>query len=145
MTAEYNAVARHLIAKARLRGVNFVLPVDVLVADELIRPELKRKCFDTFDADSRDEGADYDGEIKSVFVGYPPDSPASAELALVGPYLGCPAPANDDVFIRGFIYDIGEASRKTLQATVAASDLLLVWGTVGVCEVSGFQMGQRAQ
>lgn len=141
--SKYRAVCTHIVRKARLRGVNFVLPTDVVVSEDPIPQEKMTKCFEKFDSDSRDEGADFDSDIKNVFVGFPPDNAADQEATLLGPILDGPRRDPCNIAVPGFVYDIGEASRKTMQQYLGQCEMLVVWGTAGVCEVSGFQMGQR--
>ena len=47
-------------------------------------------------------------------------------------------------YIEGYVYDIGPATIRLIEEELMGTDLLLVWGCVGVCEVSLFQGGQRA-
>jgi hypothetical protein len=146
LCADNRLVCLELVKKARMRGTKLLLPVDILSADEAIDAQLRRRCFDKFDADSRDEGADYNGEIKSVLVGYPENGPLAEEYTLVGPLKDYPQLEHysvPKVSVEGFVYDIGEQSRKVLQEQLANCDLLVSWGPLGACEVSGFQMGQR--
>ena len=46
--------------------------------------------------------------------------------------------------IHGFVYDVGTATCKMIKDLAASTDLLVVWGTAGVCESSAFQAGQKA-
>jgi 3-phosphoglycerate kinase len=140
LCADNRLVCLELVKKARMRGTKLLLPVDILSADEAIDAQLRRRCFDKFDADSRDEGADYNGEIKSVLVGYPENGPLAEEYTLVGPLKDYPQLEHysvPKVSVEGFVYDIGEQSRKVLQEQLANCDLLVSWGPLGACEVSG--------
>ncbi len=42
------------------------------------------------------------------------------------------------------MYDIGPETCRALKEVLGAAELVLVWGTAGVCEVSSFQAGQQA-
>ena len=46
--------------------------------------------------------------------------------------------------VPGYVYDVGPLTCQAIRSEVAASDIVLVWGTVGACEFASFQSGQRA-
>lgn len=117
----YKMVCGSLIAKSRLRGVALVLPVDLVVGDEIISPEQFLKCYTSYDKDSRDEGGDYDGDSTIITCDPPSGSP-----------------------IIGYPLDIGPLTCQLLRGTIPQHDLHLSWGTAGCCEISSFQGGQRA-
>ncbi len=118
--AKFKTVCASLLTKARLRGVQIVLPNDLVVGDEVIKSEHRMKCFQTIDRDSRDEGVDYDGESLVVL----------STDATSPPILGIP-------------FDIGPATCQQLRALIPQHHLHLSWGNVGCCEISSFQNGQR--
>lgn len=128
--SDYHDVCVALMRKAKMKGCRFVLPVDLIVGDLSVSDDDKVKCFQQFDLDARNEGVEYEGETK-VF-----------ECSGGGAW-------NDDSNAKpsamsGFAYDIGPKSCQVLQDVVATTELLLVWGLVGVCESSSFQSGQAA-
>ena len=55
-----------------------------------------------------------------------------------------PPSSTEMIYVRGYVVDIGPASIQMLKEEVAKADVVLVWGTVGMCEVGPFQVGQRA-
>jgi len=87
----------------------------------------KLKCFTKFEADARNEGTDYDGEAKVFRV-----SDAETDTGGVEP-----------VPLTGFAYDIGPETIAALKASLQSADLVVAWGTVGVCESGAFQAGQQ--
>jgi hypothetical protein len=147
LCSNYRLVCLQLIKKARMRGAQLNLPVDILAADESVDDAMRRRCFDKFDKDSRDEGVDYNGDIKSVSVAFPADTHASIEHALLGGPLyehAQHAYVVPVVVVDGFVYDIGEQTRKQLQEVLSTQcDICVCWGPLGACEISGFQMGTR--
>ena len=112
-------------SRARIRGTRFLLPLDVLVADEPISDQHRIKCFLNTDPEARDEGCDYDGDTKLFETLVPVDIIREVEVP-------------------GFIYDVGPKTCEMISHEVKACDLLFCRGTVGACEVSSFQAGQRA-
>jgi uncharacterized protein (DUF2147 family) len=48
-----------------------------------------------------------------------------------------------EMILGGYVYDIGAATCKMLKTVIASTDLLVIWGTVGACEMSAFQTGQK--
>ena len=134
-------VCKQLIAKARFRGVRLVLPTDLMVGEEPLKPQDWYRCVDKVEKDSRDEGGDYEDEIKVVSLeprALQPPPVAEGEEPL-------PAPEGfESIVTQGYVYDLGPESCKALTREVENCDLLLVWGTVGVCEIGTFQAGQRA-
>lgn len=124
--AQYKTPCAEIMKKALLRGVKLLLPVDVMTGDEAIPADARSKVFTSVDPDARDEGVDYDGEAKVVTI-FDQETDAVA-TKVVDRYVG----------------DVGERTCKLIQEEVATSDLLVAWGTMGACEVSSFQAGQRA-
>ena len=126
---DYHDVCLALLKKAKMEGCRLVLPIDLVVGDQIVSDDDKVKCFQTFELDARNEGVEYEGETKVI---------------------ECAAAAWDDdsnaqpSAVSGCAYDIGPKSCRVLQDVVAATELLLVWGLVGVCESSSFQSGQAA-
>ena len=125
LCAQNRSISSALLQKARLRGVRLNLPVDLVHGDEPLSLSHIAKGFANIPSDSRGEGADYEGEAKLVSI----SSESATEVMTV---------------VDGFVYDIGVESSTLLKQVVSTADLLCVWGTVGVCEVSGFQSGQTA-
>lgn len=117
----HRALARHLLKKARLRGVKVVIPIDLVVGDTEISGVDRLQSEQGVDPSSRDDGAEYEGD--------------SSILKL-------------DVFQETvsdvFVYDIGPSSIRAIEEEVRSASMVLVWGTAGVCESSSFQSGQRA-
>jgi len=136
MCAEHREVCVALLMKAKLRGCRLILPVDLLQGDEQLQSSHLAKAFVNIPNDARNEGADYDGETKvfSFEVNSPPN-----DCHFQG---SVPAPVTKTIVFDGFVYDIGPESCKLLAQSIAEADLLFVWGTMGVCEVSSFQSGQ---
>mmetsp|Transcript_21320 Transcript_21320/g.39797 ORF Transcript_21320/g.39797 Transcript_21320/m.39797 type:complete len:1535 (-) Transcript_21320:174-4778(-) len=122
--SDYKALCGMLLQKAKMRGVDIVLPVDVVTGDEPLSSSQLQLCFANVDDSARDEGADYEGESSVVSL-LPGDDGAS-------------------VFVQGFVYDIGPVTCDTISPMISGSQLHLSWGTAGCTEVSSFQAGQRA-
>jgi hypothetical protein len=161
----YREACHHLLKKAKLRGVKCVLPIDLVVGDESIEVYKRRAFLPSANTDDLggDDGIDYDGVIRSVYIGDPLEKEAisrdNATLptgenrnmaldALLGPMY---RESEDTHFIgekilavKNFIYDVGESSIERMKQETNSSDLMLIWGTLGACEISGFQNGQKA-
>jgi hypothetical protein len=120
--SSYKMVCRNLMTKSRLRGVRLILPVDLVVGDEVISSDQLMKCYTVYDKDSRDEGGDYDGD--STVITCDPEVQNSP--------------------ITGYPLDIGPMTCQILRTTIPQHHLHLSWGTAGCCEISSFQTGQRA-
>ena len=205
MCVEHREPCKLLRTKALIRGVRLIYPLDLMEGDEPLRAGDKLKCFLHVDPDSRDEGADYEGEVRQRLLFTPPPPPPSsaAETSAVetshkgkgkhskgdkssghastsGGAVPTPphspphsatrhgkteksAPASqaassalpttptplqvsgpEKYVIPGYVMDIGPKTCQILQDEIAACDLLLSWGVVGVCEIAAFQNGHRA-
>lgn len=138
---ENRDVSLTLLQKARLRGVSLTLPIDLVQGDEQLQPSHWTKAFTNIPSDSRGEGTDYEGESKVVSI-------QDKRLIHDGTFTAQAAPAaaleENRIKVDGFVYDIGPESCALLKQAVSFADLLYIWGTVGVCEVAGFQNGQVA-
>jgi hypothetical protein len=58
-----------------------------------------------------------------------------------------PAPVPEPVTlinVSGYVCDIGPETCNTVKFECSNADIVFVWGTAGVCELSAFQTGQRA-
>ena len=107
-----------ILRKARLRGVDLVIPVDFLVGDEPLDPKILTGA-------STEDGLDYPGDVTSCDIVTTATSSQSVVL--------------------GYVFDIGKASCALLESALSApSDLLIVWGAVGANEYAFFQSGQGA-
>ena len=113
----YCGVCNLLLRKARLRGVNIILPVDLLTGDEVVTSAQLLKCCENIDMSSRDEGGDYEGDTTVVLC--------------------------SENSIAGVPYDIGPKTQDLLREVLASHQLHLSWGTLGCCEISSFQSGQK--
>lgn len=120
MYSKYQSVCANLLAKARLRGVSIILPVDLVVGDECILPDHFSKYSHTTDKDSRDEGGDYEGDTTIVTC------------------------ESHGTVISGYPLDLGPVSCQNIRSLISQHHLHLNWGTVGCCELSSFQSGQRS-
>ena len=109
-----------IFQRARLRGVNIILPVDLVVGDEKVTAYAVDKSYERFDPEARDEGFDYEGETKLTSL--------VSEEAIV---------------VSGYAYDVGPASISAMEKEIEKSNLLLVWGPCGLCEASAFQEGTK--
>lgn len=118
--SKFRSATKVIVSKARARGVKLILPSDLSVADEPLK-EITKK---TSSGGSLDEGVDYDGDIKVL--------PLSLERS------------DSVVTIDGYVFDIGPSSCKDLKTLIETSDLVINYGTLGACETSSFQVGQRA-
>jgi len=126
----YRDACLALLTKAKMKGCRIVLPVDLIVGDQTISDEDKLKCFQKFELDARNEGVEYEGETKVFECG---------SSWVEG---GESVHDTESNVTSGFAYDIGPKSCQVLQDILATTELLLVWGLVGVCESSSFQSGQ---
>ena len=125
--AKYHAICSTMLAKARMRGCQLRWPSDMVMGDVEVTAAEKLKCFTKFEADARNEGADYEGEAKVFRV-----SDAEVDTGGVEP-----------VNLPGFAYDIGPETIAALKSTLQSADLVVAWGTVGLCESGAFQAGQQ--
>jgi hypothetical protein len=114
--------------KAKCRGLNLILPQDVIIGDEPLNSAMLEKPYVSFDKDVRDEGGDYDGE--------------STTVPLFSPVEGDVLPHAKS--IQGAPFDIGPNTCQLIRAEIPRHHLHLSWGTAGCCELSSFQAGQRA-
>lgn len=119
--SKYLRVCKRILEKAAKLGVNLIIPNDVVTGDELITPEIKARCYASFDKDARDEGIDYEGESTIIKLD---DSISS--------------------IIKGAMYDIGPSTLQQIKDEIATTNVLLSWGNIGCCELSSFQAGQKA-
>lgn len=110
-----------------MRGCQLRWPIDMVMGDIEVSADDRMKCFLKVEPDARNEGADYDGEAKVFKV-------SDAEVDALGV---------DEVKLSGHAYDIGPETCAALKAALQSTDLVVVWGTVGVCESSAFQAGQQ--
>ena len=121
--SDYRLLCGLILKKAKLRGVEILLPDDLVVGDEPLSHAQLQQCFANVDDSARDEGADYEGE--------------SGVISL--------QPVDDKgVIVTGFVYDIGPSSCDAFTKAISSCQLHLSWGTVGCSEISSFQSGQRA-
>jgi hypothetical protein len=110
-----------ILEKVRVRGINLILPSDGVIGDEPASYDMLRKCYTNVDKDGRDEGGDYDGDtVVKVF------SDISSTV------------------VDGYLYDIGPSSCQSIREQILACSVHLNWGTMGRCELSSFQGGQKA-
>jgi hypothetical protein len=119
--AKYSSLVRIVLAKARLCGCNLYYPSDILVAEDPVKSSDKARCYQSISLDSRSDGAEYEGDVKNISLA----SPSSTS-------------------IWGYYYDLGTETCKNLQSLASSADLIVVWGTAGVCEMNSFQSGQQA-
>ena len=140
LAQQLGKAAKALIAKARMRGVNIVLPVDAIVSEEKLPEDLADSTYTKFDPEARDEGADYEGDTSTVSL--MPKESENTEALEGEEDLASPVEAGPTL-VRGYIYDIGPETCKTLSAEINTANLIFVWGVAGVCEVGPFQAGQR--
>ncbi len=125
---QFYSVCKALILKARLVGCSLIWPEDVLIAEEPLKDAERTKCDLVIIPDARNEGADYEGEVRTVNLKAIVDSTV----------------AKKEPIIPGYIYDIGPDSTKSLQFAIQSADIAVFWGTIGVCEVNNFQFSQHA-
>lgn len=116
---KYLALCKQIIQKVRMRGLKMVLPTDINIGDEAIIQSSSGSSTVAAGA-ACDEGLEYDGET------------IIRKLADI-----------HDNIVDGYVYDIGKESIQTLKESLLSSDFVMVWGTVGMCEYSSFQNGQR--
>eukprot|EP01041_Mallomonas_annulata_P002958 gene2958-5809_t len=160
LCADYREVCLHLNKKARMRGVRIVLPEDLIEGDEAPKATDRMKCFENIDPDSRDEGSEYEGEIRLTQLFVPPQSTIETptdkhhnnkKLSKKGKDVLTAAiaaksavkPVDEKFTVSGYVLDVGPKTCRNIQDEVANSDMLLCWGAVGFCEFSGFQTGQK--
>jgi len=169
LAAEYIIPCREIVRKARVLGVRVVMPIDLMVGDEAPGAEDRLKCFEDVDVDGRDEGGEYNGEAKLALLYTPPPAPpvavepvstepatphrgkgkvakATAPSPVIAPATPPPPPmpSVQEYVVEDFVLDIGPKSSEELRREVSESDVVLSWGTIGVCELGPFQSGQKA-
>jgi hypothetical protein len=141
--AEHKSLCTQLVQKARLWGCKLVWPCDVVQGDEAIKSSDRLKCFAKVEPDSRGEGADYEGDLRTSSLVLADGETDDFTLATTS-QVHSKAPLLPFVVIEGYVCDIGPETCRQLKETLAVADLVLVWGTAGVCELSSFQAGQQA-
>jgi len=139
-----------LVAKAQMRGIQLVLPVDAVVSEEALPEGLIASAATKFDPEARDEGAEFEGDTNTLSL-LPPKSAEESEEAAPNDEgteeekaESSAAAAAGPTVVNGYIYDIGAETCKTMISEVDNARFIFVWGVVGVCEVGAFQAGQRA-
>lgn len=144
--------SKALVAKAQMRGVQLVLPVDAVVSEEALPEGLAATTGTKFDPEARDEGAEFEGDTTTLSL--LPPAPAEEGEAAEGEAGGeegegeekaeAPSVETGPTVVNGYIYDIGVNTCKTMASEISHADFVFVWGVPGVCEVGAFQAGQRA-
>ena len=135
---EHRSVTVELLKRARMRGCRLVWPTDVVTGDEAVSAADRQKVFIRFEREARNEGADYEGETRTVALRGASQSTVD-DFALASAE-ALPTP----LVVESAVYDIGPETCRALKEVLGAAELVLVWGTAGVCEVSSFQAGQQA-
>ena len=136
---EFSDPILHLYKKAKMRGVSLMLPADVVVSeDDMSSDTMKARSYEKVDSDSRDEGLEFEGDKTTVSL------IAALQNTVSESTEDESAAVANTVEIRGSVYDIGEETTQTIVSTVSESTVFLQWGTVGLCECSAFQAGQKA-
>lgn len=118
---KYRHVVEALVLKAKLHSVEIILPLDILTGEEPISPEAKQRVYTQVDKDARDEGFEYDEDVKTIALG-----------------------VSESKVVEGYIFDIGPQAVEQLQQVLKETHMCVSWGTMGICEGSAFQAGQRA-
>lgn len=113
-------------------------PSDVVQGEDPLKSGDVWKCYDKFEPEARNEGTEYTGDTKTVNYLLDAPQPDDYHLATEQGH-----PALKHVVVDGYIYDIGPDTIRAMKDIVSAADLVLTWGTVGVCELSSFQVGQQ--
>jgi hypothetical protein len=131
MCKSYASSARELLKKARLRGVQVILPLDLADGDEVVNSDLLAQCYKNVSPGGRDEGADYQGEFKlhQMVDAEVPNSSAKGE---------------ERKDIDNYILDVGPESCALFSEILSTASFVFSWGTVGCAELSSYQAGQRA-
>ena len=123
------------------------LPQDLTVSDD---PVPSTVILAPADPDARDEGAEFETDLRTVAV--PPVSeqvPSSSSSPPTEGEEGQSGPSQP-VVVSGFVHDLGPASKEAL--VLAARDLntskpqgalLLLWGLPGVAEASSTQTASK--
>ena len=122
--SDYRELCGMVLQKAKMRGVEIILPVDVVTGDEPLTSAQLQLCFANIDDSARDEGVDYEGESSVVSLQQPD--------------------AETGVIVKGYMYDIGPSTCDIVSSVISSSQLHLSWGTAGCSEISSFQAGHRA-
>lgn len=116
---EYQETCKYIIQKCRIRGVKLVLPSDIVICEEEI------SIVDSMDLSigvaSCDDGFDTEADFKTYHL---------CDLVLKQ--------------VSGYVYDIGKTTIAEMKSDISSADLVLSWGSIGLCECSSFQIGQRA-
>jgi len=120
----YTSACNLIIQKARVRGVNLLLPIDVITGDEQLTFDSPLPSV-SLDNDTQDEGVDYDGESTVVSLFDDDNRLLTSE-------------------VQGFPYDVGPSTCHMLTNEIKNHHVHFSWGSAGCCEYSSFQGGQRA-
>lgn len=145
LCAIHRAACIQLLQKARLRGCPLTWPCDVVQGDEEVTLADRRRCSEKVEPDARADGGDYEGELRTVNLAAAMAGEDISDDFVLGGETGMQAgvaSSTCSVVVDGYVYDIGPQTSAALKSMVTAADIVLVWGTVGVCEMSSFQAGQ---
>jgi hypothetical protein len=120
IVVKYSTVCQQFMTKARIQGVNVTFPVDIVVGDLPVSNEIIADSIKPREGTGLDDGADYEGDILNISIS-----------------------DGTDNRIEGYVFDIGKESIPLLRQEILSSDMILVWGSIGACEYTSFQDGQR--
>ena len=98
-----------------------------MLGEDPVKQSDRKKCDTNVLPDARSEGSEYEGEVKVVNL----------------TQYHIPKTSTNPI-LPGYIYDIGPDSVKALQGYIQAADVVMQWGTSGMCEVNSFQTSQQA-
>eukprot|EP00981_Chlorochromonas_danica_P004746 scaffold954_cov173-Ochromonas_danica.AAC.32 len=118
---KYKHICSILLRKARMCGCILEWPKDLLIGDEALTTEQK---VPTRRLESRSDGTEYEAEVKAISV--------SIDVGA------------NDLFVRGYAYDIGPATINSIKDSLLTVDLMLLWGVCGAIESSAFQTGTQS-
>lgn len=123
ITPTYTKLCRHILKKARLLDCVIHLPTDIVLAEDCMAENAKGQAYAKLTAETRGDGADYDGDTKVINL------------------TTLPTNVHD---LQGYLYDLGPETCQHLAATIAACDGTMVWGLPSVCELNACQNGTQA-
>tara|TARA_A100001015_G_scaffold320622_1_gene447675 strand:+ start:514 stop:1254 length:741 start_codon:yes stop_codon:yes gene_type:complete len=117
--------------------VKLLLPCDFQVGDEAIEDNSIKNFYYKCDPDARDEGMDYEGDVKLVDLLQNTNSGGDEGVDL----------SKDvdvsSITVDGYVLDIGPNSIIATKTLMKQSELVLIWGTAGICEAGSFQEGTK--
>ena len=136
----FGLAAASILSRAKARGITVLLPLDGIMSDDCLLAVTKAIAEKTVDPDARDEGGEFETDLRTMDFSVPEPAEPAAEAEGSGAQ---PTHAAAVKQISGYVHDIGPLTRAAAVAAIQEAHLVLLWGTAGCCEMSSLQQGTR--